>query len=217
LATAHAKARLSNKVESRDAEVAIDLVRFACFKKVLEREKKSSGKRKEAADSSEEEEMEDEVVTNEGGTTRTKKLNREKNKRPLNESDEDEEEMEAQSANQEENGAGDIEMNNEKQPRKRTRKHTTQSSQSQASESTGSSNSNKSTLQIVTAEKLKEFKSLLFKLFHRERSQALGMQAILEYVTGESNNLTESEIRSALSMMQDDNQIMLSDENVFLI
>lgn len=47
LATAHAKARLSNKVEARDAEVAIELVRFACFKKVLEKEKNQKEKHKQ--------------------------------------------------------------------------------------------------------------------------------------------------------------------------
>merc|ERR1712001_663532 len=40
LATAHAKARLSNTVDARDAEVAIQLVQFAYFKRVLEKEKK---------------------------------------------------------------------------------------------------------------------------------------------------------------------------------
>merc|ERR1712183_436976 len=36
LATAHAKARLSKKVEEQDAKLAIELVQFAYFKKVLD-------------------------------------------------------------------------------------------------------------------------------------------------------------------------------------
>ncbi|GIY20972.1 zygotic DNA replication licensing factor mcm3 [Caerostris extrusa] len=40
LSTAHAKARMSNTISLRDAESAIDLVQFAYFKKVMEKEKK---------------------------------------------------------------------------------------------------------------------------------------------------------------------------------
>jgi DNA replication licensing factor MCM3 len=41
LATAHAKSRLSNRVEERDALAAESILRFALFKEVLEDEKKS--------------------------------------------------------------------------------------------------------------------------------------------------------------------------------
>ena len=40
LATAHAKARLSKTVDLQDAESAIELIQFAIFKKVLEKERK---------------------------------------------------------------------------------------------------------------------------------------------------------------------------------
>ena len=55
LATAHAKARLSNTVDAKDAEVAIQLVQFAYFKKVLEKEKKR-GRGEESGEEEEEEE-----------------------------------------------------------------------------------------------------------------------------------------------------------------
>ena len=54
LATAHAKARLSNTVDAKDAEVAIQLVQFAYFKKVLEKEKKRG---RDEEEGSEEEEL----------------------------------------------------------------------------------------------------------------------------------------------------------------
>lgn len=45
LATAHAKARLSKNVEDEDARAAIELVQFAYFKRVLEKEKKKRRRR----------------------------------------------------------------------------------------------------------------------------------------------------------------------------
>lgn len=40
LSTAHAKARMSRSVEAEDANAAIELVQYAYFKKVLEKEKR---------------------------------------------------------------------------------------------------------------------------------------------------------------------------------
>merc|ERR1712029_305986 len=55
LSTAHAKARLSKLVEAEDAELAIQLVQFAYFKKVLD---KPGRKRSQDGSDSEEEEEE---------------------------------------------------------------------------------------------------------------------------------------------------------------
>merc|ERR1712083_434488 len=57
LSTAHAKARLSKLVEAEDAELAIQLVQFAYFKKVLD---KPGRKRSQDGSDSEEEEVENE-------------------------------------------------------------------------------------------------------------------------------------------------------------
>ena len=51
LSTAHAKARLSKNVESEDARAAIELVQFAYFKRVLEKEKRK--RRRHDSDTSE--------------------------------------------------------------------------------------------------------------------------------------------------------------------
>uniref|UniRef100_A0A8C1T5K6 DNA replication licensing factor MCM3 n=1 Tax=Cyprinus carpio TaxID=7962 RepID=A0A8C1T5K6_CYPCA len=61
LSTAHAKARMSKVVEMIDTEVAVELVQFAYFKKVLEKERKRSRNGEQDAASEEEEEEEDEV------------------------------------------------------------------------------------------------------------------------------------------------------------
>ena len=46
LSTAHAKARLSSKVEYDDAAAAEEILRFALFKEILKREKKHHKRRK---------------------------------------------------------------------------------------------------------------------------------------------------------------------------
>lgn len=50
LATAHAKARLSNRVEERDAEAAEAILRYALFKEVIEDERKKRRKPNRAAE-----------------------------------------------------------------------------------------------------------------------------------------------------------------------
>lgn len=57
LATAHAKARMSPTVTAKDAKGAIELIYYAYFKKVLEKE----NKRKRREDSSSEEEDEEQM------------------------------------------------------------------------------------------------------------------------------------------------------------
>jgi len=68
LATAHAKARLSNKVLQQDAEAAIEMVQFAYFKKVIQK----PGKKRAATDGAEsaaegDEEEEDEAMSADEG------------------------------------------------------------------------------------------------------------------------------------------------------
>jgi DNA replication licensing factor MCM3 len=200
LATAHAKSRLANKVEAKDAEVAIELVRYACFKKVLEKEGKRGGnKRKEI--SSDESDNNSEV-------------------------DDVEDEMDVDTQQTETLTAGETQtttLTNNK-PRKKQRTKTKQADdtdmQSQDVDSqlpsTGQSiGSSSSSTVVITADRLKVFKSLLFKLFHRERTQALQISQVNDYVKAEFSSVDE--IKAALNMMQDDNQIMMSDDTVFII
>lgn len=77
LATAHAKARLSPKVEERDASAAEDILRYALFKDVVRRQRRKKRKLNhggasarrdgEGSDDDEEEEEDDENSDEEGG------------------------------------------------------------------------------------------------------------------------------------------------------
>lgn len=80
LASAHAKARLSNRVEEKDAKVAEGVLRFALFKEVVEdeRRKKKRARREEDAmstddesDSSDEDDEDDNAATTAGASRRT--------------------------------------------------------------------------------------------------------------------------------------------------
>uniref|UniRef100_A0A8D2ZNU2 DNA replication licensing factor MCM3 n=1 Tax=Scophthalmus maximus TaxID=52904 RepID=A0A8D2ZNU2_SCOMX len=137
LSTAHAKARMSKAVELEDSEVAVELVQFAYFKKVLEKEKKRSRKERDSA--SEDEEGEEE-------TTST--------------------------------------QHSQKTQRKR----------------------------------LKEFKSSLFAVFQSAHAQSVKMSMLMDDINKERQScFTEPEVRAALARMQDDNQVMVADDIIFLI
>jgi len=69
LSTAHAKARLSKLVEVEDAELAIQLVQFAYFKKVLDK----PGKKRSQDGSGSEDDEEDEEATSAGTPSKRKR------------------------------------------------------------------------------------------------------------------------------------------------
>lgn len=63
LSTAHAKARLSNKVEQKDAKAAAEILRVAMFKEVIKSTKKT--KRRKMVEQAGDEEESDEEESNE--------------------------------------------------------------------------------------------------------------------------------------------------------
>lgn len=66
--------------------------------------------------------------------------------------------------------------------------------------------------------RLKEFKSSLFAVFQSAHAQSIKMEALMDGINKEGAAVfTDTEVRSALARMQDDNQVMVADNIVFLI
>lgn len=63
------------------------------------------------------------------------------------------------------------------------------------------------------------FKTSLFNLFKTDHSQSVPVDRIREYVNKENaeNEFSDADMFAAIDKMQTDNQIMLSDNIVFLI
>lgn len=71
---------------------------------------------------------------------------------------------------------------------------------------------------LFSSTRLKEFKSSLFAVFQSAHAQSVKMKTLMDDVNKErENRFTEPEVRTALTRMQDDNQVMVADDIIFLI
>ncbi|KAM6915297.1 DNA replication licensing factor MCM3 [Xenentodon cancila] len=191
LSTAHAKARISKVVELEDAEVAVELVQFAYFKKVLEKEKKRS---KRDHDSGSEDEEEEETTTQQSQRTQRKRGRRgSQGSEPYSPYDfsEDQEIPEIQAG---------------------TPKPARPQQEDEPMDAAAPAEAE------LSAERLKEFKSSLFTVFQSAHAQSVKMSMLMDAVNKEcEKRFTEPEVHAALARMQDDNQVMVSDDIIFLI
>lgn len=197
LSTAHAKARMAKSVAPQDAKAAIELVQYAYFKKVLEKEKK---KRRRGEDGGVSEESDDE---DEQGENETQSTNRSKRVKTVQyDTDEDEPMVETTRPD-----AGDV-----------TRRDTIITPRETPQPSTSSSSRTEARVEI-SADRLSIFKKGLQTAFRESRDSSLPVARIVDYVNENSGDvaLTQGEIDSALDRMTSDNQIMVADDIVFLI
>lgn len=73
-------------------------------------------------------------------------------------------------------------------------------------------------LSCLFSPRLKEFKSSLFAVFQSAHAQSVKMSALMDDINKErQNTFAEAEVRGALARMQDDNQVMVADDIIFLI
>ncbi|KAL2306980.1 hypothetical protein Nmel_004929 [Mimus melanotis] len=168
LSTAHAKARMNKTVDLQDAEAALELVQFAYFKKVLEKEKK---RRKPVEDDSETEKEEDQES-------------------------QDKEERKTRSDAEEE--MPQVQAHPPKTP-----------------EASGAGEGKK--LELAEP-RLKAFKAALLEVFKASHAQSVGLKNVMESINRDNPEpFSAAEVKVALAHMQDDNQVMVSDDIIFLI
>ncbi|KAM3602474.1 uncharacterized protein V6R79_004836 [Siganus canaliculatus] len=194
LSTAHAKARMSKAVELEDSEVAVELVQFAYFKKVLEKEKKRS--RQERDSGSEEEEEGEEASTQRSQRTARKRGRRgSQGSEPYSPYDFSEEQ-----------DVPEIQAGTPKPSKPQQEDDEAMDTSSQAKDGE------------LSAERLKEFKSSLFAVFQAAHAQSVKMKTLMDDINKErQSRFSEAEVRGALARMQDDNQVMVADDIIFLI
>ncbi|XP_071598276.1 DNA replication licensing factor MCM3 [Heliangelus exortis] len=187
LSAAHAKARMNKTVDLQDAEAALELVQFAYFKKVLEKEKK---RRKKAEDDSETEKEEDE----DSQPKEERRMRRRKKARtggegesydPYDFSDAEEEMPEVQA-------------------------HTPKTPEASAA-------GEAKKLELAEP-RLKAFKAALLEVFKTSHAQSVGLKNMMESINHDNPEpFSLPEVKTALAHMQDENQIMVSDDIIFLI
>ncbi|KOC60840.1 DNA replication licensing factor Mcm3 [Habropoda laboriosa] len=198
LSTAHAKARLSKNVVAEDAHAAIELVEFAYFKRVLEKDKK-----KRSRNDSEE------SVPGESQVEKKKKRMRKEmtgDQDPYDfESDDDDSHIDVTARRI-----------------TRSRAKTTDSTSTSRSDQPSASDSDKTVIPdtpaTITDDRLKIFRTLLHKLFQQQRAQSLSLSRVREYINSQqTQEFTSGEITAAINKMSDANQIMAADDNIFLM
>jgi len=204
LATAHAKARMSKTIDELDAEAALEMVEFAYFHKV---EQKNKRKRKAGEEGEEDEEAEEEDSSqsqkkkrNEDGEKKSTKSMRKPTVKPTDGYDPYDFDGEDDSAH----------------PDTR-RKH--KKDKKQADTTDESMDTSESAKPSISDEKFQKFKSSLQGLFASEHAQTLLLQQIVDKVHKDHSDIrfSDAEVQAACDRMTDDNQIMVSEGLVYLV
>lgn len=200
LSTAHAKARMARTVAEKDAQAAIELIQFAYFKKVLEKEKK---KRKRAEDDSEGEEQEDEDEEETTPGTQGSRASRRAKRTRIEEDEDDTEELITPAPD-----AGDL-----------TKRPTISAPGTSVSTTPSTVPMDSEEAAEISDERFKIFKQGVSQAFRQARDQSLAVARLTKYIDENSGAeaFSQSEVKAAIARMTDDNQIMMHDDIVFLI
>lgn len=205
LATAHAKARMGKSVTPSDAQVAIELVQFAYFKKVLEKEKR---KRTRSEDESDEEMNEESNPADTNGTQQESQPNESSRKRTrlADITDVDENLLD-----QPDSGDLTRRETRSKMPSTSTATDTVQSSEEMFTDTEPEP-------VVLSGDRLATFRRKVQVTFQQSRQQTISVANLTEKVNHENEEpFSAAEIDSALLQMTDANQVMVSDGIVFLI
>ncbi|XP_043235395.1 zygotic DNA replication licensing factor mcm3-like [Amphibalanus amphitrite] len=193
LATAHAKCRLSPTVDMQDAHSAIELLQFAIFKKVDKKPAKSRRRRDDGTDT------EGEGDGEEGSERpRAKRPRRQPGEEGYDPYDYDSDEAD------------------EEPPTLRSPRPTAGSS---APESMDTAEPAEPVEKAITEERFSVFKTSLQNLLKERRTQTLPMAEVRSYLAEQhaARPFTTGEVEAATDRMMEANQLMVADDQLFLI
>ncbi|PNF28221.1 DNA replication licensing factor Mcm3 [Cryptotermes secundus] len=210
LSTAHAKARLSRTVDIDDAQAAIELVQFAYFKKVLEKERKrrrGDGDANEAsgADSDAEEHQ-------------RKKSRRDKPRRKPGDESYDPYDWDSEEETEDVTDRRKT-RSSAKLASKPTSATEMETDISVPDDTAAGASAEPASSAVISDDRLKSFKASLVKVFREERAQSLTLERVVEFANGEQSGepFSHGEVSAAVTQMTDANQIMVASGMVFLI
>lgn len=203
LATAHAKARMAKTITTTDAKAAIELVQFAYFKKVLEKEKRKRRRSDDDDMDDDEPNEENNETTNEIIQSPTAPGPSKRAKTSIESETMDSEEQD--DLHVQPIDSGDL-------TKRQTRKSTGRSTQS-TEETTGSSSPD-----FISQPRLMIFKQKLNQAFRDVREQTLAVEQLTNVINQNIEEpFSQAEINAAIELMSEANQIMVADGIVFLI
>ncbi|XP_065073940.1 DNA replication licensing factor Mcm3-like [Ochlerotatus camptorhynchus] len=201
LSSAHAKARMARTVTEKDAQAAIELIQFAYFKKVLEKEKK---KRKRAEDDSNDEEQEEDDEGEVAPSTQESRASRRAKRTRI----EDQEESDTEDLVSPAPDSGDL-----------TRRQTISAPGTSGITTPSTVPMETEEAAEISDERLKIFKQGVSQAFRQAREQSLQVARLKQYIDENSGAeaFSKGEVQAAIARMTEDNQIMMHDGIVFLI
>lgn len=217
LSTAHAKARMGKQVTVNDAQAAIELVQYAYFKKVLEKEKKKRRRDSGVSDVDDDGDDAEDAMEVDNAATQTPQVNgnsssirRAKKPRTDNTADVFDYESDDEVL-QPPIDSGDLTRRETREP--------VASTLAKVNGTNGHATDSEMEVVMITDARLEIFKACVSKAFREARGQSLSLVKITEIVNKENANeqFSDGEIHSAVERMTEDNQIMVADGIVFLI
>ncbi|KAF3937431.1 hypothetical protein ABW19_dt0208436 [Dactylella cylindrospora] len=223
LSTAHAKSRLSKRVEEQDAKAAEEILRYALFKEIVETERRKRRRVEETLDSDDsDEDDDDEEEFNAAAPMPRRRATKTSQRTAVTEEDEDEE----------------MEEDDEPQPtssRRGRRAGATQQSESQQSwassqpasqllresqEESSAAGSSSAAPVTVTDARVNLFRTTLGPLMNTDLfvEGFAPVDRVIHAVNAripQSQRFSDAEAEAAMSKMADDNAIMVSDDMVY--
>jgi len=220
LSSAHAKARMSKTIDKVDAESAINMVEFAYFHKVEQKNKKNAVDEEEAEESEEENEAENE---NEAGQSSQQTSSQKRKKKSSTSTDDASKtlKMKKRKLGPEDEGYDpyDFDQNEAAEKDQDESRRRSKKKKSVSDDTAAESMEVEQQKPTITDARFQSFRSSLQSSFSSAHVQTLPLTTIVENLNKSyaDAKFSQSEIDAAVERMTEDNHIMVSDGNVFLV